>query len=102
MKHYRIAWFVKALLASVLLATTGPVLAQQDGADDDAIEEIIVTSRKLGAENLREIPAAISALDSTALREMMVVDFEDFARHIPGLTKREFKQRFADDGPETL
>ncbi len=86
MKHYRIAWFVKALLASVLLATTGPVLAQQDGADDDAIEEIIVTSRKLGAENLREIPAAISALDSTALREMMVVDFEDFARHIPGLT----------------
>ncbi len=86
MKHYRIAWFVKALLASVLLATTAPVLAQQDGADDDAIEEITVTSRKLGAENLQEIPAAITAFDSKALQEMMVVDFEDFARQVPGLT----------------
>ncbi len=86
MKHYRIVWFVKALLASVLLATTAPVLAQQDGVDDDAIEEITVTSRKLGAENLREIPAAISALDRSTLEDMMVVDFEDFARQVPGLT----------------
>ena len=84
MKHYRFALFVTASLAALLLTTTGPVFAQA-GADDE-IEEIIVTSRKLGAENLREIPAAISALDSEALEEMMVVDFEDFARHVPGLT----------------
>jgi len=67
------------------LLASGPVLAQQDGSDE-RIEEIIVTSRKLGAENLREIPAAISALDSETLRDMMVVDFEDFARQVPGLT----------------
>jgi len=84
MKHYRFALLVKALLASVLLVATGPVLAQA-GADD-TIEEIIVTSRKLGAENLQEIPAAITAFDSKALQEMMVVDFEDFARQVPGLT----------------
>jgi len=84
MKHYKIALFVKALLASALLVTTGPVFAQA-GADDE-IEEIIVTSRKLGAENLQKIPAAITALDRTALQDMMVVDFEDFARQVPGLT----------------
>ena len=84
MKHFRIALFVKASLVSLLLTATGPVLAQA-GADDE-IEEIIVTSRKLGAENLQEIPAAITAFDSDALQEMMVVDFEDFARQVPGLT----------------
>lgn len=85
MKHYRIAFLVQAtVFASALLITTGPSFAQT-GANEE-IEEIIVTSRKLGAESLREIPAAISALDRTALEEMMVVDFEDFARQVPGLT----------------
>ncbi len=71
---------------ALVLSPAGSVMAQSDGADDDSIEEIVVTSRKLGAENLREIPAAISALDKKALEEMMVVDFEDFARQVPGLT----------------
>lgn len=85
MKHYRFALFMTASLASVLLVTARPAIAQQSGTSE-AIEEIIVTSRKLGAENLREIPAAISALDSQTLEDMMVVDFEDFARQVPGLT----------------
>jgi len=83
MKHYRFAFAMNALIAFVLFATSGPALAQ---AGSDEIEEIIVTSRKLGAENLREIPAAITALDRTALEDMMVTDFEDFARQVPGLT----------------
>ena len=86
MKHYRIALFVQSLLAAALLVTSGSVLAQQRGADDESIEEIIVTSRKLGAESLQEIPAAISALDRKTLEDMMVTDFEDFARQVPGLT----------------
>ncbi|MFQ5982074.1 MAG: TonB-dependent receptor [Woeseiaceae bacterium] len=86
MRHYKIAVFLQVSAAALLLTAVGPTSAQEAGADEEAIEEIIVTSRKLGAENLREIPAAISALDSEALEEMMVVDFEDFARHVPGLT----------------
>ena len=96
MKYYRFAIFMQALLASVFLLGPDPSSAQQSASDDEEseriLEEIIVTSRKLGAENLREIPAAISALDSAALEEMMVVDFEDFARHVPGLT-------FLDNSP---
>ena len=90
MRHSSIGLFVKSLLVPVLIVTGSPAFAQA-GADGE-IEEIVVTSRKLGAENLREIPAAISALDSEMLKEMMVVDFEDFARQVPGLT-------FLDNSP---
>jgi len=86
MRHYKIAVFVQVSVAALFLTAAGPTVAQDAGADDDTIDEIIVTSRKLGAENLQKIPAAISALDRKALEEMMVVDFEDFARQIPGLT----------------
>ena len=77
-----------SLALALLLGSGGAAIAQ----DDDALEEIVVTSRKLGAENLQDIPAAISALDKSALEEMMVVDFEDFARQVPGLT-------FLDNSP---
>lgn len=86
MRHYKIAVFVQVSVAALFLTATGPSVAQDAGADDGTIEEIIVTSRKLGAENLQDIPASISAMDSETLRKMMVVDFEDFARQIPGLT----------------
>ena len=86
MRHYKIAVFLQVSVAALFLTAAGPTVAQDAGADEGAIEEIIVTSRKLGAENLQKIPAAISALDRKALEEMMVVDFEDFARQIPGLT----------------
>lgn len=86
MKRYEIAVFIQLSVAALLLTTANPTVAQQAGADDESIEEIVVTSRKMGAENLQEIPISISALDRKALEEMMVVDFEDFARQIPGLT----------------
>ena len=85
MRHFRIACVAQLSIAALFLFTAGPTSAQS-GSDDESIEEIIVTSRKLGAENLQEIPASISAFDSDALQQMMVVDFEDFARQVPGLT----------------
>jgi outer membrane receptor protein involved in Fe transport len=86
MGQKKVAVTTQCSLTFLILAAAGPSLAQQAGAGREPIEEIIVTSRKLGAENLQDIPAAISALDKTALKEMMVVDFEDFARQVPGLT----------------
>lgn len=73
-------------LTTLLLSAAGPSIAQQAEPEDESIEQIVVTSRKLGAERVQDIPAAISALDSQSLRDMMVVDFEDFARQVPGLT----------------
>jgi len=83
---------IQGTAAAFLLAASGLAAAQdadttdQANENEGAMEEIIVTSRKMGAESLQDIPAAISALDRKALDEGMVVDFEDFARQIPGLT----------------
>lgn len=56
------------------------------------LEEIIVTSRKRGAESLQNIPATITALGPAVLEAMQVTDFDDFAYQVPGLT-------FTDNGP---
>jgi outer membrane receptor protein involved in Fe transport len=82
MRHHKIAAFAEVFVAALFLFAADLAVAQSD----DSIEEIVVTSRKLGAEDLQRIPAAISALDRQVLEEMMVTDFEDFARQVPGLT----------------
>ena len=84
MKYRLLSITAISSVLTTMLVVANPVNAQ--GADDGLIEEIIVTSRKLGAESLQDIPAAISALDREALKDLMVVDFEDFARQVPGLT----------------
>lgn len=84
MGHKNVVVAAQFALTLSFLAAAGPSIGQQ--ARNEPVEEIIVTSRKLGAENVQEIPAAISALDRQALEDMMVKDFEDFARQVPGLT----------------
>jgi len=92
MRHKQIAGLIHASATAFLLAASGSTFAQAANTKGDAmasagpIEEIVVTSRKMGAERLQDIPAAISALDSKSLKEGMVVDFTDFARQVPGLT----------------
>ncbi len=79
-----------AALASVSTIALGVpgALAQ---ADEDAfgIEEIVVTSRKRGAEILQDIPTSITALSEDMLSDMGVTNFADFAYQIPGLTFNE-------------
>ena len=92
MKRYKIPVFIQVSVATLFLTAGGQTIAQDTDSDYDAsdatgaLEEVLVTSRKLGAENLQYIPAAISALDRRTLEEMMVTDFEDFSRQIPSLS----------------
>ena len=53
-------------------------------AADGSLEEIIVTATKRD-ESLQTVPIAITALTSEALENMGAVNFEDFARTVPGL-----------------
>ena len=46
-----------------------PAVAQDDGSDDGALDEIIVTSRKR-AESVQEIPATVMAISQEALAQM--------------------------------
>jgi outer membrane receptor protein involved in Fe transport len=77
------AWLA---VLSCLTLPAGAGAAEPRASSGGPIEEVVVTSRKLGAERAQDIPAAISALDRMTLEDMMVVDFEDFARQVPGLT----------------
>lgn len=72
---------------------TGVPDAQLDGAGGiSAIEEIIVTGRKRGAELLQDVPAAITAIGRETLQNQSIENFEDFAYFVPGLS-------FSDTGP---
>lgn len=84
---------VLALLCAVALKSP----AQQSGSSPsnnsgDALEEIVVTATKHGAESLQTIPIAITAISQAELGAMGAKEFEDYARSVPGLA-------FVDAGP---
>ena len=75
--------------AAALTLIAAPSLAQDSGG---TLEEIVVTARKFGAERLQDVPITVTAITADTLRDMQVLDFEDFAYQVPGLT-------FLDSGP---
>ncbi len=74
---------------AALTLVAAPSLAQDSGG---TLEEIVVTARKFGAERLQDVPITVTAITADTLRDMQVLDFEDFAYQVPGLT-------FLDSGP---
>ena len=75
--------------AAALTLIALPSMAQDSGG---TLEEIVVTARKFGAERLQDVPITVTAITADTLRDMQVLDFEDFAYQVPGLT-------FLDTGP---
>ncbi len=71
------------VLSGLLVPAPAPA---QSAAEDATIEEVIVTSRKLGAESVQDLPMSVTALGEQTLKNMSVADFEDFAYQVPGLT----------------
>ena len=68
-----------ASIAVVSLSMAMPAQAQ------NLIDEIIVTARKK-AESLQNVPVAVSALDSSAIAEFGIENFEDYLTQMPSLT----------------
>src|ERR1700722_20176729 len=60
------------------------VAARPAAAADSDLQEIIVTATKRD-EPLQTVPIAITALTSEALQNLGALNFEDFARTVPGL-----------------
>ena len=72
---------VSALIAAVL--TTTPVMAEER-ADETVLEEIVVTAKKR-AQNLQDVPIAITALSSETLNNAGIKTTEDLTVAVPGL-----------------
>jgi outer membrane receptor protein involved in Fe transport len=99
-----------ALLGSTIIAT--PAIAQDtppaDPADtpaaaearQDSGEEIVVTATKR-AENLQDVPIAITAITTKTLDDLQVNQFDDYARLVPSLSSKSGGGGGSADGPGT-
>jgi len=78
---------------SLLLAASLPAAAFAQAASEAAppeqsgLEEIVVTARKV-AENLQNVPVAVTAFNATDLANQNVQRVQDVARFTPGLIIR--------------
>ena len=78
-----------ALTCAVAMNSQAQVSSSPAG---EALEEIVVTATKRGAENLQTIPIAITAISQAELLATGAKEFEDYARSVPSLS-------FVDAGP---
>ena len=88
MKSTKISMIRAALLASIAvsgLAVTAPVMAQEEAAGADNIDEIIVTARRR-EENLLDVPIAVSAFSGEALELRGALDLTDIGNITPNTT----------------
>ncbi len=73
-----------ALTFAVSLAFGNTAMAQSED-DDDAVDEIVVTSTKGGPALLQDVPTSIGVLTGEDIRKMGTVNLDDIARTIVGL-----------------
>lgn len=72
------------LLGSTMIGTSGVAVAQD--AEEDAYGAPIIVTATKRAENLQDIPLAITALGTEQLDELQVTKFEDYARYLPSVS----------------
>ena len=83
---------ISPIAAGVAAAVAAPATLAQDPLAEGAratIEEITVTARKRGAENIQDIPGSIQAIPEHMLNEMGVLSTEDYVRFMPSVTWRK-------------
>jgi outer membrane receptor protein involved in Fe transport len=81
---------IRAALAAFAVTTLGLAPRAphaQESAASGGLEEVVVTARKR-AENLVDVPLAISAFDADYLEDTGLSRVDDLAQHTPGLSFR--------------
>ena len=78
-----------AVLAGSMLAAVQPhnAFAQADSADSASVskvDDIVVTARKR-AENLQDVPTAITALSAQKLADLQIESFQDVGKTVPNV-----------------
>ena len=87
--HPRLDVVLLSVAALVSVLFSNGLYAQDEAADADPIEEIVVTARKV-EESIQDIPLAISAFSGEDIRERSIEELEDIALFTPGLTFEDY------------
>ncbi|MCZ4298730.1 TonB-dependent receptor [Henriciella marina] len=84
MKNFLLTTTTLALAA----AFAAPALAQ-DSSEDELRQTTVTVTVQKRAENLRDVPVAVSAVDSELLDDLGLDEFSDVARFVPGFEVQE-------------
>ena len=76
---------IPALTVALVAVPTSLFAQQSDGPQAQALEEIVVTSRR-DAELLRDVPASVSVLTAESLELTGAANAEDITALTPGVT----------------
>ncbi len=78
-------WVLLGCAGALAAGAAGPVRAQQQ---DDALEMVVVTAQKR-AENLQDVPIAVTAITADNLDQHQIVNLQDVKAFVPNLTLEE-------------
>ena len=73
-----------SLISLILISSSFSFSGLAFGAEDDDVEEIMVTSRRI-SESLQEVPVAVTAFNETALERIQVTTIRDLDTMVPNL-----------------
>ena len=83
-----------SLLAGTALTVAMPAMAQDAGATDVDRDVIVVTAQKR-AQDLQDVPVAITALGTEKLEELQVNELQDVVKFLPSVTVQAAGPGFA-------
>ena len=86
-------WALTLLTTSMLTGVAAPALAQT-GDTSAQLEELVITAQKR-AENLQDVPVAVTALSTQRLDQLQVSDMNDFIKFLPNVTVNTSSPGFA-------
>lgn len=85
MTHMRKHSTLALAVSAALYLTASPAIAQEDGAEDDSGLEVITVSAQKRAQNLQEVPVAVTAITGDQMAESVIKDVYDLTTSVPGL-----------------
>lgn len=83
-RRNRLAYAVVTVLTGAGFAVAAPEVALAQQADDDGIEEIMVTAQRR-TQSLQDVPIAMQVVDSTLIKDVAAENLGDLNGFVPGL-----------------
>jgi iron complex outermembrane recepter protein len=74
-----------AIMAAIPRAYAADTAAADATADSGQLQEVVVTATKR-SENLQNVPISVTALNSQALEELQVKNFDDYVKYLPSVS----------------